>query len=205
MTFEQLEADYANDLATMKITAHDADLASVAKRLLAHVDRFKFVQAGCGVPALWLMPVFEREGPSFDAYFGNGDPLSRPTTHVPKGRGPFPTWEDGVIDSLEIDHITACPVWTWERACYAWEGWNGFGPRLHHGRPSGYLWGGTSIYQGGKYVADGVWSRGTFDKQLGTVAVAKKLAALSPELAAGFVATEKSTTVAAETHATSAA
>ncbi len=201
MTFDQLDADYANDLATMKTTAHDVELSSVARVLLASIGRFKKVQAGCGVPALWLMPVFEREGPSFDAYFGNGDPLSHPTTHVPKGRGPFSTWEDGVIDSLKLDHITACPVWTWERACYYWELWNGFGPRLHHGRPSGYLWAGTSIYQGGKYIADGVWSRGTFDHQLGTVAIAKKLAALSPELASGFITTEKSSTVAAETHA----
>lgn len=199
MTFEQLESDYANDLATMKVTAHDADLYHVATRLLASVDRFKKVQTGCGVPALWLMPVFEREDPSFDTYFGNGDPLNKPTTHVPKNRGPFSTWEDGVIDALKIDNIAECPVWSWERACFMWESWNGFGPRLHHGRPSGYLWGGTSIYQGGKYVADGVWSRGTWDRQLGTVAIAKKLASLSPELETDFVS-EKSTTVAAETH-----
>jgi lysozyme family protein len=200
MTFDELEADYANDLATMKITAHDADLLCVANNLMIHYDRFEKVELACRVPALWLMPVFEREGPSFDAYFGNGDPLSRPTTHVPKGRGPFSSWEDGVVDSLTLDHITACPVWTWERACYMWESWNGFGPRLHHGRPSGYLWSGTSIYQGGKYIADGVWSRGTWDKQLGTVAIAKKLAAVEPKLLAGFMAPDtKSTTVAVQT------
>lgn len=188
-TFDEVHSDYATRLAAMKMTAHDADITSVAERLLVHADRFMALQKQCGVPALWVMPVFEREEPSFNAYLGNGDPLHTKTVHVPRGRGPFATWEDGAADALALDHITLCKDWTWERACYEWELWNGFGPR-NHGRSSGYLWAGTDQYAGGKYVADGVWSRGTWDHQLGTVAIARKIASLHPEIASGFSASQ---------------
>lgn len=183
-TFDALKDEYAADLAAMKFT-RQSEAAAVAKKLLANKDRFLAVQQQCGVPALWLMPVFEREGPSFGAYFGNGDPLSHPTRDVPRGRGPFASWEEGCIDALHLDHVTLCTAWTWPAACFHWEAWNGFGPR-NHSRPSGYLWSGTSVYRGGKYVSDGVWSRGTFDHQLGTVIIAKQLASMDEEIAAGF-------------------
>jgi len=184
-TFEALESEYRQHLASMKLLKMGL-AEQVAKRLLQNRHRFLAVQRECGVPALWLMPVFEREGPSFDAYFGNGDPLNKPTEHVPRGRGPFQTWEEGVIDALHLDHITETVAWSWEMACYEWERWNGMGPR-NHGRPSGYLWSGTDIYQGGKYVADGIWSPRTFDHELGTIILAKAIAAADPELASGFI------------------
>lgn len=184
MTFDDLQADYTQRLAAMKFTQQMAAKA-VAERLLKNRDRFLALQASCGVPALWVMPVFERENPSFDDYLGNGDAIDKATVHVPKGRGPFVTWEAGAADSLVLDHVTLCPEWTWARACYEWELWNGFGPR-NHGRTSGYLWTGTDQYEGGKYIADGVWSRGTWDKQLGCVIVATQIALLDPEIAKGF-------------------
>jgi len=186
LSFDTLKSDYATDLANMTpITTQKAQAEAVAKKLLVDKARFMSVQTGCGVPALWLIPVFEREGPSFSDYFGNGDPLDKPTTDVPRGRGPFETWEAGCMDALTLDDVTKCAAWTWEAACWEWEKWNGFGPR-EHGRPSGYLWSGTSIYKGGKYIADGVWSPGTWDQQLGTVILGKALAALDSEIAAGF-------------------
>lgn len=197
-TFDALKAEYTSDLSDMRFTKSSEAIAT-AKRLLVNKSRFMTVQQQCGVPALWLMPTFEREGPSFSAYFGNGDPLNRPTRDVPRGRGPFATWEDGTIDALTLDHVTAHPPdgWTWEWACYQWEKWNGFGPR-EHGRPTGYLWSGTSIYQGGKYVSDGVWSPGTFDQQLGTVIVAVSLAQLDADLAAGFTDVPSSVSIPAK-------
>lgn len=186
MNFDALKAEYVADLANAKPT-RSTDAIAVAKRLLPHRDRFLAMQKMCGVPALWVMPVFERENPSFNAYLGNGDSLGRPTSHVPRGRGPFDSWEAGASDALKLDHITDVPEWNWPRGCYEWELWNGFGPR-NHGRPSGYVWAGTSIYQGGKYVADGVWSRGTWDTQLGCVELARAIAELDAEIAKGFAA-----------------
>ena len=190
-TLDELEPEYTAALGRMKLL-QQKEAEVVAKRLLEHKDRFLAVQKGCGVPALWLMPTWEREGPSFNAYFGNGDPLNHSTKDVPRGRGPFESWEAGCVDALDLDHITACAEWTWPAACYHWELWNGFGPRMH-GRPTGYLWSGTDVYRGGKYVSDGVWSPRTWDHQLGTVVVAKAIAALDAEIAAGFVSGTLST------------
>jgi lysozyme family protein len=187
MNFDAVKAEYESDLATAKPT-RSSEAISAAKTLLVNRDRFLKMQALSGVPALWVMPVFERENPHFDSYLGNGDPLSHPTVHVPRGRGPFASWEEGATDALKLDHITGTTDWTWSWACYRWELWNGVGPR-NHGRPSGYLWSGTTIYQGGKYVYDGVWSRGTWDKQLGCVELARAIAELDPEIGKGFADT----------------
>ena len=59
--------------------------------------------------------------------------------------------------------------------------WNGFGPRMH-GRHTGYLWGGTTVYDGGKYVEDGKWSAHAIDLQLGTVPLMQALVRLDPSL-----------------------
>jgi lysozyme family protein len=184
MNFDSLESEYANDLALAKPT-RSTDAIVAAKRLLVHRERFLLLQKNCGVPALWVMPVFERENPNFDSYLGNGQSLRHPTTLVPKNRGPFSSWEAGAADALTLDHITLVNDWTWPRACFQWELWNGFGPR-DHGRPTGYVWSGTTIYQGGKYVADRVWSRGTWDHQLGTVILARAIAELDAEIGGGF-------------------
>jgi len=187
MTFDELEADYTRMIAAAKMTRPSA-VNTIVTGLLIHRDRFLTLQQATGVPALWVMPVFYRERPSFDAYLGNGDPLNAVTTRVPAGRGPFATWEAGARDALELEHITQVEGWTWERLCYQWEAWNGFGPRAH-GRPTGYVWSGTDQYQGGKYIADGPggWSPGTWDSQLGCFAIAKAIAELDEVIGQGFL------------------
>lgn len=193
LSFKALEPEYAKRLVDMKVKlgAGQANPTTVARRLLENKDRFLAAQKLTGVPALWLIPVFEREDPSFTRYFGNGDPLDKPTTDVPRGRGPFRTWEEGVEDALTLDHEVAAfrsqETITWEYACWRWEGWNGFGPREYHGRSTGYLWSGTDQYDGGKYTSDGHWSRGSWDDQLGCVLLARIIASLDAELAAGLV------------------
>lgn len=182
LTFATLSAGYAEQIAAAKVTA---PTRATAEGLLQHRDRFLALQRVTGVPALWIMPVFEREDPRFDRYFGNGDPLNAPTKDVPRGRGPFASWEDGAVDALRLDHVAEVDGWSWTRACYEWERWNGFGPR-EHGRASGYVWAGTSEYAGGKYIADGVWSPRTWDHQLGCVALARAIAELDAEIGAGF-------------------
>ena len=181
-SFETLRPDYEQWISqAVLLPVPERQAQDVAKRLLLSKDRFLTLQKTSGVPALWVMPVFERENPSFSTYLGNGDSLSRATVHVPKHRGPFGSWEEGALDALALDGITGHADWNWPFACYMWEKWNGFGPR-QHGRPTGYVTAGTNIYQGGKYIADGEWSRGTWDHQLGTIIIAKALVALSPDL-----------------------
>lgn len=188
LSFAALEPGIKAQLAAAKIIK-PIIVKKIVATLLPHKSRFVAVETATGVPAVWLLPVWYREKPSFDVYFANGDPIDRPSTHVPVGRGPFDTWEAGVIDSLALDHISSVEEWTWARAVYQFELWNGFGPRLHN-RPSGYVWSATDVYQGGKYVADGPggWSPRTWDQQIGCFAIAHELAAQDPGLAAGLIA-----------------
>jgi lysozyme family protein len=189
LSFIALEPSIVAQLAAAKVTRLAVATQIATKVLLPHKERFLAVEKITGVPAIWMMPVFYREEPNFNTYFGNGDPLDAPTKHVPQGRGPFSTWEDGTVDALQLDHITDVDDWSWARMTYQWESWNGFGVRQYHGRPSGYVWSGTDQYLGGKYVHDGPsgWSPGTWDKQLGCVAIARALVTADPSLEESIV------------------
>jgi lysozyme family protein len=44
---------------------------------------------------------------------------------------------------------------------------------------SPYLWSGTSLYNGGKYTADGVYNPDAIDEQLGCVVLIKRLKQLN--------------------------
>lgn len=179
--FQALEAEYLHDLSRFDIT-NPGKVIKRARELLPLKPRYASVSAGTGVPIVWLMAVNEREGSSsFHTYFGNGQDLHHRTTEVPAGRGPFDSWEEGCIDALKYDHIVLVKDWTWARAVYESEAWNGFGPR-NKGLPSGYPWAGSNIYRGGKYVEDRVWSRGTWDTQLGTVPLMRMLVDLDHSL-----------------------
>src|SRR6266850_5889304 len=78
-----------------------AQFKSVADRLTTSKDRYKAVEERTGVPWWFIAVVHEREASQkWNTQLGQGDPLNRVSTHVPKGRGPFSTWEDGAYDAL---------------------------------------------------------------------------------------------------------
>jgi lysozyme family protein len=179
--YNALRDEYIRLLAACQITERMQALAA-AKRILALKPRYAEVSAQTGVPVLWLMVINEREsGSSLYTYLGNGQPLRQVTTLVPAGRGPFASWEAGAIDALHLDHVDQVADWCWPKALYECEAWNGFGPRMHN-RHTGYLWAGTNIYDGGKYVSDGVWDAGAWDRQLGCVPLMKTLVQLDASL-----------------------
>jgi lysozyme family protein len=190
-TFSALRPEYLALAATARITspATEEKLTGLARRILEAKDTFyKPVATRTGVPMLWLMVVNERESDgNFDTYLGNGDPLHHITSHVPKGRGPFATWADGAVDAIAYDHVGAMGPegWSLPWFLYRCEAWNGFGPRYRGKRP-GYLWAGSTVYTGGKYVADGVWNPKAWDTQPGCWALAKVLLGLDPGLSAGL-------------------
>ena len=183
--FSVLGPEYLDLLGRCTITRATEAMAE-AKRILPFMPRYKAVSAKTGVPAVWLAAVNERESDSsFLAFFGNGDRLDRVTVHVPAHRGPFTgpdAWECGCEDALALDKVSSVTDWSWARACYEGELWNGFGPRAH-GRHTGYLWAGTNIYDGGKYVSDNCWDPNASDKQLGIVPLVLALIELDASLA----------------------
>jgi lysozyme family protein len=154
-----------------------------ARCLLRAKPRYEHVSKLTGAPVAWLMAIHNREsGGNFSTYLGNGEPLSRVTRLEPPGRGPFSHWEDGALDALSLRGWDKIKDWTWERACYEAERWNGFGYRAYHGVPSPYVWGSTSVQVPGKYVSDGHWDSSVTDRQAGTFALMKAIIELDPTL-----------------------
>lgn len=189
--FEQLRSEYAQLLATMVITRRtEVDYVVDARpgnNLLACIDAGRYAAACAasgGIPEEWAAASFEREASSnFALSPAQGDRWDRASVHVPAHRGPFASWEAAAIDAYAIDHLNEVGAanWTWERACYEGELFNGFGYRAH-GVHSPYLWSGTNHYARGKYVADGEWNAEERDEQLGIVPMMAVILQARPEL-----------------------
>lgn len=179
-TFDQLKADYANLWKSMVIKPDKAaTVTSIAQKLIAHQATYEAVEDETGVPWFVIAALHNRESDAdFSTYLGNGEPLNRVTRLVPKGRGPFPSWEDGAKDALAIDGLDKVTDWSPERACFEIEKFNGFGYR-NKGIPSPYLWSFSNNYRAGKYVADGQFSASAVDQQCGAIPILKRLMELT--------------------------
>lgn len=186
----QLRDEYERRLAALKIT-RDAEAERRAKQILRRpevMSNFGPVEQALKIPMVWMICSFEREsGLDFKTSPAQGDPWNKVSKHVPAGVGPFKSFAEAAIWSYRHDGLdkNSAP-WTWSYMMWAWEKFNGFGPR-DHGRVSGYNFSGTDQYdppsgKGGKYVEDGKWDGGEVDKQLGCVPLAVCLAHLEPRL-----------------------
>jgi lysozyme family protein len=155
-----------NRLNEMK---HVADLIMSFK-----VQFYDPVEAATKVPWYVVGAIDCREENfSNGSYLGNGDPLYRVSTHVPRGRGPFNSWYAGAIDAFHLDGMDHLPIgghWDIVTALIKCEGYNGMG-YASKGLPSPYVWGGSNIQQAGKYVADGHFSSTTWDTQPGVASM----------------------------------
>lgn len=177
---------YAKQWDVMHITPNRArEVGQVAERLVEHKDRYVAVEKDTLVPWYMIAVIHEREGSgNFDLSLAQGDPWRRRSTHVPKGRGPFQSWEAAAVDAIEIDHLTHADVkdWRLEKILYHLEGYNGWGYHDFHGIPSPYLWGATSIQGRGKYTSDGHWDAHEWDMQLGCCAMLLNMKMLDPSI-----------------------
>ena len=165
-------------------------LKVIAGRLVNPVakDRYEAVTDRVGAPPWWLIAVIhEREASqSWAAYLGNGDPLSRTTIHVPRGRGPFAIWEDGAVDALSncAPYAAKWTNWTIGGLLTLLEEYNGLGYAMM-GQPSPYVWASTNQYVRGKYIADGHYDPNAVDTQLGCTALLKTMAEMDQTIKIG--------------------
>ncbi len=167
----------------MKIkSSRVAEFTRYAERLIANKSRYVAIEKRTGVP-WWLIAVLHmRESDAnFKTYLGNGEPLSRKTRLVPRGRGPFASFEDGAVDALRIDGLSAVKDWRIEKALYYCEIFNGAGYH-NKGLPSPYVWGGTNQQRAGKYIADGRFSSTAWDGQPGCAPILATMAKMDPTI-----------------------
>lgn len=183
MTLEQLKISNARRWSIATIT-RGPEFAAVAKRLVAKKDHYKSVEAKTGVPWFVVAVIHERESSqNWGASLAQGDPWNRVSVHVPRGRGPFKSWEDAAIDAL-----CACPPhaadwkdWSPGGTMTLLEQYNGLGYAKRN-IPSPYIWSGTDQYRAGKYVADGVFDPNAVDKQLGCAGLIIAMRKLDPSV-----------------------
>jgi lysozyme family protein/peptidoglycan hydrolase-like protein with peptidoglycan-binding domain len=179
--FEDLSSNYADLWQRMEVLPDKVQAVStITNRLIGFKSTYQKVSQATGVPWFVIAALHNRESDAdFDTYLGNGEPLNRVTRLVPKGRGPFPSWEAGAIDALDLDRLNQVTDWSPERACYEIEKFNGFGYRAKHVN-SPYLWSFSNNYQSGKYVADGVFNPSVVDKQCGAMPIVKQIMVADP-------------------------
>lgn len=187
--FAALAGEYATLLAQMQIRPERArEVDEVMTRLLAFqaAGRYAAVSAKTGVPEVWMAASFEREaGSNFALSPAQGDRWDRCSIHVPRNRGPFSSWAAAAEDAYHLDGLdrVGAENWTWARALFEGELFNGFGYRDFHHMHSPYLWGATNIQQPGKYVADGRFDPDAMDEQIGMAPIMVRMVELRPSLA----------------------
>ena len=161
------------------------NFTSIAKSLVAAKARYQAVEAKTGVPWPIIAVIHERESSqSWTASLAQGDPWNKVSTHVPKGRGPFKSWEEAAIDALVncAPFLAAKKNWTTSGDVLTnLELYNGAG-YANRGRPSPYLWAGTDQYSSGKFVADGVYDPNAVDRQPGCAGLLKAMMAIDPTI-----------------------
>lgn len=183
-SFKAFQDDYERIWGSLQIRPEKLEaVRKLAQQLATGKARYQEIESRTGVP-WWFIGLchYRESGFSFATYLGNGQPLDRRTTIVPKGRGPFtgPTaFTDGAIDALRLEGLVGVSDWSIARALYRLEGFNGYG---YHGKGvnSPYLWGGSTAYgppsaRGGKFVRDHVFDPNAVDAQLGTAVILKAL------------------------------
>lgn len=151
-----------------------AEATSSASKIVSLKSEYDQVQLATNVP-WWVIGAIDMREESFNhkGYLGNGDPLSKKTTHVPRNRGPFKSWYEGAIDSIHISGWDRLPTghhWDIVTCLMKCEVYNGLG-YAHMGHKSPYIWAGTSMQERGKYTGDGHYDPSAWDSQLGCAAV----------------------------------
>jgi lysozyme family protein len=137
---------YAKQWDAMTILpARLSEVRQAAKRLADAKPRYQAVEKAAGVPWYMIAAIHERESSqSWKSSLAQGEPWDRVSSHVPRGRGPFRSWEAAAIDALALDGLTKVIDWRLEKIFYYLELYNGWGYHAH-GVPSPYLFGATNI------------------------------------------------------------
>jgi len=156
-------------------SGHEKQISLIVSKIVSGKARYQAIEAKTGVPWAWIGIVHNLEGScNFSTYLGNGQPLSRRTTIVPAGRGPFSTWEDGAIDALMLVGVSKITDWSLSRWLYQFEAYNGFGyTKFNVNSP--YIWSFSNLYSRGKYVADGEFDSSAVSAQCGAAVILKAM------------------------------
>ena len=113
----------------------------------------------------------------FNKQILNGQSIKKKTTWVPKGHGPWDTWEDSCLSGFIVETPYNPPPrkWTVTGTALFLERWNGMGYWRKSNHPSPYLWSYSSAQKRGKYVSDGRFSSLAVSLQVGGMTMLKQV------------------------------
>src|SRR3990167_11239575 len=173
----ELKSEYESRWGRMKITR--LPQAKIVRDLIMKgKTQYQEIAKHTGVPWEFIGLTHYREGAcDFMTVLHNGERIigtQRKTRLVPAGYGPFKTWEESALSAVHRQKLHLNKDWSIGKMAFLLEGFNGYG---YHGKgvPSPYLWGGSDIYQKGKYVSDGVYDPNHIDRQMGCLPVLRLL------------------------------
>lgn len=179
---KKLKEEYLQLYTTIEIKPdHFDELDRIIDKILVSKHRYKIVANPLQAPWYFVAAIHNMESSLlFTRHLHNGDPLTARTRHVPAGRPPGGTppftWEASAEDALRLRKIHRVDDWTLSRLLYEMEGYNGWGYRLYHQHvKSPYLWGFSTHYVRGKYIADGTWSDTAVSRQCGGAVIVRRL------------------------------
>lgn len=189
-SFEATKRGYANLWDQAKVTS-SSNAKAAAQRILAARDQLQPVEDATDVPwylvGCWL---YRESNLNFGTILANGQSLKRVTTIVPKGLGPFSSFLEGAVASIQYEHKVrggkdfykvGKATWVLEYQLWASEEWNGEG-YYSHNVDSPYVWAWTSLYTRGKFDSDGHFNSGLVDPQGGIAAILMALFEIEPSL-----------------------
>ena len=165
---------------------------AIARKLLGNKERYEKVARAVAVNMPWWFVAIIHQMESsinFQAALHNGDKIigtGKKTTRVPKGKGPFATWEEGAIDALQ--EFRGYTDWSLPLCFFRLEQYNGWGYRTGAGRntrppnASAYIWSGTDQFHSGKYITDGKFDPYGAESRPASMAILRTLVQLDPSL-----------------------
>lgn len=180
-----LKAANTRRWANAKLT-RGPEFAKPAAKAYANRERYKEIARRAGMPEIaWLFIAvahMRESSQDFTKQLGQGDPLNRVSTRVPKGRGPFlgpNAFEDAAVDALVNCAPFAARLTDWSIGGMLTnlERYNGL-KYANAGRPSPYIWSGTDQYRIGKVLVDHGPIEEVVDKQLGCAGMILAIIAL---------------------------
>jgi lysozyme family protein len=188
MNLVALKASYEKMWADCQVQpAKIHELTQVAIKLCdqQHKMAYVAVQKLTAVPWFVIGVIHEREASgAWWANIAQGDPWNRISTHVPKNRGPFRSWQDAAVDALKncSPFMARNMDWSAGGTLIHLVQYNGLAYELHHNEWSPYIWAATNHEERGKYVTDGHYDPRAWDAQLGCAAMLKRMSELDPDV-----------------------
>jgi lysozyme family protein len=142
----------------------DIDKTSIVKSIIRdqkyYWSIYSAVSSATGVPADVIANIHYKEcSGDFKKGLHCGDPWNKKTVNVPKGHGPFVSWEAAAIHALLLKKNLFPKIWTSVEKLIFLQRYNGLGHQNKGLEYTPYIWAYTSHHdETGNYIADGKYS-----------------------------------------------